>query len=46
MIRDAGFAVERADGSLVPWEELGLDRAYRIGGSTEILKPAVVQVGG
>ena len=22
MIRDAGFAVERADGSLVPWEEL------------------------
>jgi biotin synthase len=45
MIRDAGFAVERADGSLVPWEELGLDRAYRIGGSTDILKPAVVQVG-
>jgi biotin synthase len=41
MIRDAGFAVERADGTLVPWEELGLDAAYRIEGSADILKPSV-----
>ena len=45
MIRDAGFEVERADGSIVPWEDLGLDGAYRIQGSTEILKPSVVQAG-
>jgi biotin synthase len=43
MIRDAGFAVERADGSLVPWDDLGLDVSYRIEGSTDILKPAVVR---
>jgi len=41
MIRDAGFVVERADGSIVPWDELGLDGEYRIEGSTEILKPTV-----
>jgi biotin synthase len=45
MIRDGGFVVERADGSIVPWEELGLDGAYRIQGSTSILKPTVVQPG-
>jgi biotin synthase len=43
MIRDAGFVVERADGSVAPWEELGVDNIYRVSGSEEILKPEVVQ---
>ncbi len=45
MIRDAGFVVERADGSLADWAELGLDDAYRVEGSAEILKPAVLGLG-
>ena len=42
MIRDAGFVVERPDGSLVPWAELGLDETFRVEGSEEIMKPAVL----
>jgi biotin synthase len=42
MIRDAGFVVERADGSIADWAELGLDDAYRVEGSEDILKPAVL----
>ena len=42
MIRDAGFVVERPDGSLIPWSELGLDRVFRVLGSEQILKPAVL----
>ena len=42
MIRDAGFVVERADGSLADWAELGLDRSFRVGGSEEIMKPEVL----
>jgi biotin synthase len=41
MIRDAGFVVERADGSLVPWEELGVDESFRVDGSDDLLKPSV-----
>jgi biotin synthase len=43
MIRDAGFVVERADGSLASWEELGLDSTYRVSGTADILKPSVVR---
>jgi biotin synthase len=46
MIRDAGFSAERADGSLIPWDDLGLDVAYRIQGSTDILKPTVASPSG
>jgi biotin synthase len=42
MIRDAGFVVERPDGSLIPWAELGLDQVFRVLGSEQILKPAVL----
>ena len=42
MIRDAGFVVERPDGSLIPWSELGLDEVFRVEGSAEIMKPAVL----
>ncbi len=42
MIRDAGFVVERSGGEVIPWRELGLDDAYRVDGSLEILKPSVV----
>lgn len=42
MIRDAGFVVERADGSLADWGELGLDDTYRVEGSHEIMKPEVL----
>jgi len=42
MIRDAGFVVERPDGSLIPWTELGLDGVFRVEGSEKILKPAVL----
>ena len=41
MIRDAGFVVERADGSLVSWEELGVDERFRVEGSDDLLKPSV-----
>jgi biotin synthase len=42
MIRDAGFVVERPDGSVIPWSELGLDEVFRVEGSAEIIKPAVL----
>ncbi len=42
MIRDAGFRVERADGSLLDWAEVGIDDRFRVTGSAEILKPEVV----
>jgi len=42
MIRDAGFVVERPDGSIVTWTELGLDDTFRVEGSEEIMKPAVL----
>ena len=42
MIRDAGFVVERADGSLIPWTELGLDQVFRVEGNEKILKPDVL----
>ena len=42
MIRDAGFVVERADGSLADWKDLGLDDDFRVEGSTEILKNSVL----
>jgi biotin synthase len=42
MIRDAGFVVERSGGEVIPWRELGVDDAYRVDGSLEILKPSVV----
>jgi biotin synthase len=45
MIRDAGFEVERADGQVVSWQELGLDDCYRVGGSERILKPEVLAEG-
>lgn len=46
MIRDAGFVIERADGRIAPWAELGLDEAFRVGGTEQILKPEVrTQVG-
>ncbi len=41
MIRDAGFVVERADGSIVDWRELGIDDAYRVDGTEDIIKPTV-----
>ena len=43
MIRDAGFTVSRADGSQISWEELDVDRAFRVGSSDDILKPEVVR---
>jgi biotin synthase len=42
MIRDAGFVVERADGTVADWQELGLDDAFRVAGSAEIMKPEVL----
>ncbi len=42
MIRDAGCVVERADGSLISWAELGVDEVFRVEGSEKILKPAVL----
>jgi len=41
MIRDAGFVVERADGTLASWEELGLDGSFQVAGTGEILKPEI-----
>jgi len=42
MIRDAGFVVERSDGTLASWAELGLDEAFRVGRSERILKSDVL----
>jgi biotin synthase len=46
MIRDAGFVVERPDGTPASWEELGLDDRFRVAGSERILKPEVVALDG
>lgn len=45
MIREAGFTVERPDGSEASWSELGVEEGYRIGGSSEILRPEVLADG-
>ncbi len=42
MIREAGFVVERPDGTLVRFEELELDAEFRVGGSRDILRPEVL----
>ena len=42
MIRDAGFRVERPDGSLLDWADAGIDGGFQVGGSAAILKPEVV----
>ena len=42
MIRDAGFEVERPDGTVADWGDLGLDDAFRVSGSPEILKREVL----
>ena len=41
MIRDAGFVIERADGRLASWAELGLDERFRVGAEEELLKADV-----
>jgi biotin synthase len=41
MIRDTGLVVERADGSIVDWRELGLNDAFRVDGSEDIIKPTI-----
>jgi hypothetical protein len=41
MIRDAGFVVERSDGAVAPWSDLGLDDTFRVEGTDRILKPEV-----
>lgn len=44
MIRDAGFEVERADGTIATWTELGLEDDFQVTGSPAILKPEVLRV--
>lgn len=46
MIRDAGFVVERPDGSTASWQELGLDEQFRVSGSEKILRLEVAPAGG
>ena len=41
MIRDAGFVVERADGTPAPWAELGLEEGFRAGRAGPILKDGI-----
>jgi biotin synthase len=41
MIRDAGFVVERADGSIASWESLGVEEGFSIPGDAPLLKPEV-----
>jgi len=41
MIRDAGFVVERTDGSPIAWSELGIDEGFRVPGEAPLLKPEV-----
>ena len=41
MIREAGFVVERPDGTVASWQELGLDDAFQVEGQREILKPDI-----
>jgi biotin synthase len=42
MIRDAGFVVERPDGTVASWQEFGLDDAFRVTGTDRILRPEVL----
>jgi biotin synthase len=42
MIRDAGFVVEGPEGEVIPWTSLGLDEQFRVEGSADIMKPAVL----
>jgi biotin synthase len=42
MIREAGFVVERPDGSVASFEELGLPMDFRVGDSPDILRPEVL----
>jgi biotin synthase len=41
MIRDAGFVVERADGSIASWESLGVEAGFAVPGDAPLLKPEV-----
>jgi len=41
MIRDAGFVVERTDGSPIAWSALGIDEGFRVPGEAPLLKPEV-----
>lgn len=41
MIRDAGFEVERSDGQVASWSELGLSDAFELPGEAPLLKPEV-----
>ena len=42
MIRDAGFVVERPDGGVAAWEELGLEDGFSVGGSAGVLRPEIL----
>ncbi|MFQ5514514.1 MAG: biotin synthase BioB [Myxococcota bacterium] len=42
MIRDAGFVIERPDGGVADWRELGLDDAFRVEGTERVLRPEVL----
>jgi biotin synthase len=44
MIRDAGFVVERADGSLASWDELGVGADFEVEGDPEILRKDLVDL--
>jgi biotin synthase len=41
MIRDAGFEVERPDGSIASWESLGVETGFAVPGDAPLLKPEV-----
>jgi biotin synthase len=41
MIRDAGFVVERSDGTVAPWSEVGVDDTFGVEGTDRILKTEV-----
>jgi biotin synthase len=41
MIRDAGFVVERADGSIASWASLGVEEGFAVPGDAPLLKPEV-----
>jgi biotin synthase len=43
MIRDAGFVVERPDGSLVSWDELGVSPRFEVAGSPDILRKELLR---
>ena len=41
MIREAGFVIERPDGKIASWGELGLDDVFQVEGRSEVLKPEI-----